>query len=143
MKLFYHLKRKYIDILDKFSDIKGLAGGNLLCFLTLIPEINSFKSLRSFLIYLGLRDSQGKRWNREARQALIKMTMKTARYSNIKFNPKKPDWKYLRELAITVYTRLREKARDGEVKKIMSPPNRRGLIISVTTIPASLNPISF
>ena len=55
------------------------------------------------------------------------MTMKTARYSSIKFNSKKPDWKYLRELAITVYTRLREKARDSEVKKIMSPPNRRGL----------------
>jgi hypothetical protein len=54
------------------------------------------------------------------------MAMKTAKYNGIKLNPRKPNWKYLRELAITVYTRLREKARDSEVTTILSPPNGRG-----------------
>jgi len=69
--------------------------------------------------------------------------MKAAQYDNIKFNLKKPDWQYLRKLAITIYMRLREKVRDSEVLKIMSPPNRRGLYYTAATIPASLNPISF
>ena len=126
MKLFYHLKKRYKNILDKFSDIKGLSGGNLLYFLTLMPEFNSFESTRSYLIYLGLRNAQGKRWNREARNTLIKMALKTARYSNIKLNPRKPNWKYIRRLAILIYIRLREKAGDGEVDSKLSPPNRRG-----------------
>jgi hypothetical protein len=114
-KQLYLLKRRYSDLLDKFRDIKGLLGGNLLYFLTLIPDISGFKSIRSFLRYLGLRNAQGKQWNREARQALIKIAIKTARYDGIKFNPRKPNWKYLRRLTILIYMRLREKARDSEV----------------------------
>jgi len=73
-KLLYHLKKKYKNIIDLFSDSKGLSGGNLLYFLTLIPEVKSFKSTRSLLRYLGLRNVEvNKLWNREARQVLIKI----------------------------------------------------------------------
>jgi len=99
----------YKGILNLFSDIRGLNGGNLLYFLTLIPEVKRFKSTRSFLRYLGLRNVEvNKLWNREARQVLIKMAMKTAKYNRIKFNPNKPDWKYIRKLALLIYTRLRD-----------------------------------
>lgn len=120
-RLSYYLKKRYKSILNKFSDVKGLAGGNLLYFLTLIPEVNSFKSTRSFLRYLGLRNIEvNKLWNREARQVLIKIAIKTAKYENVRFNPKKPDWSYLRKLAITIYTRLR----DSEVPWNLPPSNK-------------------
>lgn len=107
-RLSYYLRKRYKSILDKFSDVKGLAGGNLLYFLTLIPDVNSFRSIRSFLIYLGLRATDRKTWNREARDVLTKIAMKTAKYNNIKFNQRKPNWKYLRKLAIHIYTRLKD-----------------------------------
>ena len=108
------------DILEKFSDIKGLSGENLLYFLTLIPDIKSFRSTRSFLRYLGLKSVEvNKLWNREARDVLIKIAIKVAQYNNIKFNPRKPNWRFIRKLAITIYTRLR----DGEVKTPLSPIN--------------------
>jgi len=107
-RISYHLKKRYSDILDKFSDIKGLGGGNLLYFLTLIPKIDSFKSTRSFLIYLGLRATNRGLWNREARDVLIKIAIKVSQYNNIKFNPRKPNWRFIRKLAITIYTRLRD-----------------------------------
>ena len=136
MKLLYNLKKKYNNILNLFRDIKGLAGGNLLYFLTLIPEIKSFKSARSFLRYLGLRNVEiNKFWNREARQVLIRIAIKTSRYSNIEFNPRKPNWKYLRELAITIYTRLR----DNEVNIILSPPYSE---VSKILSPLSLSLVS-
>ena len=107
-KLLYHLKKKYKDILYEFSDIRGLSGGNLLYFLTLIPKIDSFKSTRSFLIYLGLRATNRGLWNREARQVLINIAIRVAQYNGIKFNPRKPDWRYIRKLALLIYTRLRD-----------------------------------
>jgi len=119
-KLSYYLKKRYRDILEKFSDIKGLSGENLLYFLTLIPDIKSFRSTRSFLRYLGLKSVEvNKLWNREARDVLIKIAIKVAQYNNIKFNPRKPNWRFIRKLAITIYTRLR----DGEVKTPLSPIN--------------------
>lgn len=96
-----------------------MVGGNLLYFLTLIPDIKNFRSTRSFLIYLGLRATDRKMWSREARDILIKMAIKTAKYNGIKFNPRKPNWKYLRKLAITIYLRLR----DSEVEINLPPPN--------------------
>ena len=119
-KLSYYLKKRYRDILDKFSDIKGLSGGNLLYFLTLIQDIKSFRSTRSFLRYLGLRSVEvNKLWNREARDVLIKIAIKVAQYNDTKFNPRKPNWRFVRKLAITIYTRLR----GGEVKTPLSPIN--------------------
>jgi len=118
-KLLRLLKKRYKSILNKFSDVKGLVGGNLLYFLTLIPDIKNFRSTRSFLIYLGLRATDRKMWSREARDILIKMAIKTAKYNGIKFNPRKPNWKYLRKLAITIYLRLR----DSEVEINLPPPN--------------------
>jgi len=109
MKLLYHLKKRYSNILNLFSDIKGLSGGNLLYFLTLIPDIKSFRSTRSFLRYLGLRNVEvNKLWNREARQVLIKVAIRVAQYNDIKFNPRKPNWSFLRKLALLIYTRLRD-----------------------------------
>jgi len=117
-KLLYYLKRKYRDIINKFIDIKGLSGGNLLYFLTLIPQVRSFRSTRSFLRYLGLRNVEvNKLWNKEARQVLIRIAIKTAKYENVRFNPRKPNWRYLRKLALLIYTRLR----DNEVPSILSP----------------------
>lgn len=109
-KLCRNLKKKYSFILEKFEDIKGIAGGNLLYFLTLIPRIDSFKSMRSFLVYLGLRAIYNRRnnYNREARQALIRIAMRVAQYNGIKFNPRKPNWRYLRQLAILIYTKLKD-----------------------------------
>jgi len=109
-KLLYHLKKRYSNIISRFNDIKGLAGGNLLYFLTLIPEIKSFRSAREFLVYLGLR-GVGKHynnWNREARDTLIRIATRVAVCNKIKFNPKKPNWSLLRKLAVTIYWRLRE-----------------------------------
>ena len=111
MKIFRRLKKRYSDLLKKFSDVKGLAGGNLLHFLSLIPEVKSFRSTRSFLIYLGLRAvPQKKEWNREARDVLIKIAIKVARHNGVKFNPKKPNWKYLRKLALMIFQRLQEES---------------------------------
>jgi len=115
VKLLNYLSKKYSKILNKFRDIKGLAGGNLLYLLTLIPEIKSFRSTRSFLIYLGLR-GVGKHynnWNREARDTLIRIATRVAVCNKIKFNPKKPNWPFLRKLAVTIYQRLREESGDG------------------------------
>ncbi len=108
-KLYCNLKKKYSFIFEKFNDIKGLAGGNLLYFLTLIPRIDSFKSARSFLVYLGLRAVYDGRnnYNRKARQVLISIAIRVAQYNSIKFNPRKPNWKFIRQLAILIYTRLR------------------------------------
>ena len=136
-KLLYYLKRKYRDIINKFIDIKGLSGGNLLYFLTLIPQVRSFRSTRSFLRYLGLRNVEvNKLWNREARQVLIKIAIKTAKYENVRFDPRKPNWRYLRKLALLIYTRLR----DNEVPSILSPL-RRGYIVIVAIIPKPPNPL--
>ena len=129
IKLLYLLKKRYSNILNLFSDIKGLSGGNLLYFLTLIPDIKSFRGTRSFLRYLGLRNIEvNKLWNREARQVLIKIAIKTAKYDNVKFNPEKPNWRYLRKLALLIYTRLRDNGGYkeycyyiSEVKVLMSP----------------------
>ncbi len=109
VKLVYTLKRKYKNILDRFSDVEGLGGGNLLYFLTLIPRIDSFKSTRSFLIYLGLRAVYNGRmnFNHRARQVLIRIAMKVAKYNGVRFNPRKLNWRYLRQLAILIYVRLR------------------------------------
>ena len=76
--------------------------------MTLIPKIDSFKSTRSFLIYLGLRATNRGLWNREARQVLINIAIRVAQYNGIKFNPRKPDWRYIRKLALLIYTRLRD-----------------------------------
>ena len=48
---------------------------------------------------------------------LIKIAIKTAKYENVRFDPKKPNWRYLRKLALLIYTRLR----DSEVYKFLSP----------------------
>jgi len=108
-RLYYRLKKKYSGILEKFN-IKGLAG-ELLYFLTLIPDVRSFRSTRSFLIYLGLRATPPRKaWNREARDALIKIAMKVAKYNGTKFNPKKPNWKYIRKVALLIFEKLREES---------------------------------
>jgi len=116
-KMLYRLKKRYSNILNKFSDIKGLAGGNLLYFLTLIPDIRSFRSTREFLIYLGLRGvgKHYKNWNRKARDTLIKIAIKVAQHNGIKFSPRKPNWPYLRKLAALIYTRLKENVGESVV----------------------------
>jgi len=55
-KLYYHLKREYRELLNKFPEFKG-AHGNLLYLMSIIPEIKSFKNIRRFLRYLGWRNA--------------------------------------------------------------------------------------
>jgi len=104
-KLYYHLKRKYSCLLEMFPEFKG-AYGNLLYLLSLIPEIKSFRSTRSFLVYLGLR--RNRFYNREARQTLIEIAYKIARGQGVKYRRKKPNWEFTRKVALTIYQRLRD-----------------------------------
>ena len=106
VKLYYRLKKKYRNVLEMFPEFKG-AYGNLLYLLNLIPEIRSFRSTRSFLIYLGLR-TRRKSWNREARQTLIEIAYRVAREQGVKFNRRRPNWKLTRKIALTIYQRLRD-----------------------------------
>jgi len=108
IKLLNHLSKKYSELLNKFRDVKGLAGGNLLYFLSLIPHVQSFKSPRNYLVYLGLRATPPRRtWNREARDVLIRISMKVAKYEDVKFNPRKPNWRHVRKIALIIYNKLR------------------------------------
>jgi len=107
-KLYGHIKRKYRSVLEMFPEFKG-AYGNLLYFLSLIPEIRSFRSTRSFLRYLGLRNVEKHYfWNREARQTLIEIAYRLARKQGVKFKRRKPNWKFTRKVALMIYQRLRD-----------------------------------
>ena len=107
-KLYRHLRKKYKDLLERFPEFKG-AYGNLLYFLSIIPEIKSFRSTRSFLRYLGLRNVERHYyWNREARQALVEIAYRLARRQGVKYRRKKPNWEFTRKVALTIYQRLRD-----------------------------------
>jgi len=107
-KLYYRLKKKYKSLLEKFPEFKGTYG-NLLYFLGLIPEIESFKSTRSFLRYLGLRNvERNQYWSREARQVLIEIACKLSKKRGIEFKRRKPNWKFTRKVALVIFQRLRD-----------------------------------
>ena len=75
-------------------------------FIILIPEIESFKSTRGFLVYLGLR--RNRFYSREARQALIEIAYRLARRHGVKFKRRKPNWKFTRSVALVIFQRLRD-----------------------------------
>jgi len=105
-KLYKRLKRKYKRILERFPEFEGTYG-NLLYFMSLIPEVNSFRGARSFLIYLGLR-TRCRIWNREARQALIEIAYKFAKKQGVKYKREKPNWKFIRKIALMIFQILRD-----------------------------------
>jgi hypothetical protein len=95
--------KKYSNILEIFHDVRGLGGVALIHFLMLIPRINSFKSVNSFLRYLGIKSKNG---NRRARALLYVMALQVKRmndnyrmYSITKIQ---------RLLARVIYRRLKE-----------------------------------
>lgn len=103
-KLARRIRKKYKDIIDLFSDVKGLGGVSLIHFLMLVPEVTSFRSLNSFLRYLGIKSSRG---NKRARTMLYRMALQIKR-SNKELR-KYSITKIQRYLARIIYQRLREK----------------------------------
>jgi len=99
-KLYKRLKRKYKDLLEKFPEFKG-DYGDPLYLLSIIPEIKRFKNTRRFLVYLGLR--RNRFYNREARQALIKIACKLAKKQRIGFRRRRPNWGFVRKIALVIF----------------------------------------
>ncbi len=101
-RLARRITRRYRDVIDLFNDVRGLGGVSLIHFLMSIPQLTSFKSLNSFLRYLGIKSSKG---NKRAKAILyrIALQMKRNGYKGYSIT------KIQRLAAKIIYQRLREK----------------------------------